>query len=52
MSEEPRGFTYGISFSGYQERVAPGNEGNTILFFNEGKVFIMLAKEGKRFNAS
>ena len=51
MSEEPRGFTYGISFTGYQERVAPCNEGNTILFFNEGKVFVMLAKKGKGVNA-
>ena len=40
MSEEPWGFTYGISFSGYQECVAPCNEGNTILFFNEGKVTV------------
>ena len=52
MSEEPRGFNYGISFAGYQERVAPCNEGNTILFFNEGEVFIMLAKKGKGINAS
>ena len=52
MSEEPRGFIYGIFFTGYQERVAPCNEGNTMLFFNEGKVFVMLAKKGKGINTS
>ena len=51
MSEEPRGFTYGISLTSYKERVASYNEGNTILFFNEGKVFVMLAKKGKGVNA-
>ena len=52
MGEEPRGFTYGVSFTGYQERVASCNEGYTILFFNEGKVFVMLAKKGKGVNTS
>ena len=40
MGEEPRGFTYGVYFTVYQERVASRNEGYTILFFNEGKVTV------------